>query len=207
MRWAHRPHGAVATKEDEMVRKTYRIRRITLGIALAVLATAWTAQSALAKWPLTGYAREAAGQSQAGSVVDLRSPDAREAAEQANVGSRITVDLRSPDTREAGDQRNPGSGISVVDARSPDARDAAHRRNPGSLVDLRSPDARDAAIPVTREARVAAPDVVSSDRFNWGDFGLGLGVALGSMLLIAALMGGALAARKRRGDSVGPATT
>jgi hypothetical protein len=168
-----------------MVRKTYRIRRITLALALAVLATAWAAQSAPA--------------------FDGRSPDTRDAAEQSQAGS--VVDLRSPDAREAADQWNPGSGTAVVDARSPDARDAAHQPNPGSLVDLRSPDARDAAIPITREARVAAPDVVSSDRFNWGDFGLGLGVALGSMLLIAALMGGALAARKRRGDSIGPATT
>jgi hypothetical protein len=190
-----------------MVRKTYRIRRITLALALAVLATAWAAQSAPAFDGRSPDTRDAAEQSQAGSVVDLRSPDAREAAEQAKVGSRTYVDLRSPDAREAADQWNPGSGTAVVDARSPDARDAAHQPNPGSLVDLRSPDARDAAIPITREARVAAPDVVSSDRFNWGDFGLGLGVALGSMLLIAALMGGALAARKRRGDSIGPATT
>lgn len=108
-----------------MTRKTYRIRRITVAIALAASGPVLAAQPAPAFDARSPDAREAAEQTRAGSVVDLRSPDAREAAEQANVGSRITVDLRSPDAREAADQGDPSRGISVVDARSPDASDAA----------------------------------------------------------------------------------
>jgi len=169
-----------------MIRKTYRIRRrITVAIALAASLAAWAAQPALA--------------------FDGRSPDTREAAEQAKAGS--VVDLRSPDTREAAEQEKPGSRA-FVDLRSPDTREAADQRKPSALVDLRSPDTRDAGIPTVVETRVAASEIVSSDRFDWGDFGIGVGVALGSMLLLAGLAAGALlVARKRRGESVRPAMT
>jgi hypothetical protein len=167
-----------------MIRKTYRIRRrITVAIALAASLAAWAAQPALA--------------------FDGRSPDTREAAEQAKAGS--VIDLRSPDTREAAEHGKPGSR--AFDLRSPDTREAADPRKPSALVDLRSPDTRDAAIPVVPEIRVVAPELISSDRFNWGDFGIGVGVALGSMLLLASLAAGALVARKRRGESVRPAMT
>lgn len=168
-----------------MIRKTYRIRRrITVAIALAASLAAWAAQPALA--------------------FDGRSPDTREAAEQAKAGS--VVDLRSPDTREAAEQEKPGSRA-FVDLRSPDTREAADQRKTSALVDLRSPDTRDAGIPTVVVTRVAASELVSSDRFNWGDFGIGVGVALGSMLLLAGLAAGALVARKRRGESVRPAMT
>ncbi len=165
-----------------MIRKTYRIRRITVAIALAASLAAWAAQPALAFDGRSPDTREAAEQAKAASVVDLRSPDAREAAEQRKRGSHAFVELRSPDTREAADQTKPSS---LVDFRSPDARDAASRDVP--------------------DTRVGAPEPVSSDRFHWGDFGIGIGVGLGSMLLLAALATGALVARKRRGESVGPA--
>lgn len=189
-----------------MIRKTYRIRRITVGLALAASAAAWAVQPALAFDGRSPDTRDAAEQT-VGSAVDLRSPDARGAAEQANVSSRLTVDLRSPDAREAADGGTPSSGSSLVDARSPDARDAASESEPASLIDLRSPDARDGGVPVAREVRVAAPELVSSDRFSWGDFGLGVGVALGSMLLLAALAAAAIASRQRRDERTGPATT
>ncbi len=168
-----------------MVRKTYRIkRRITVAVALVASFTASAAEPGL------GF--------------DGRSPDTREAAEQATLA--VVVDARSPDAREAAEIAKPGSGA-LVDLRSPDTREGAYETKPSSLVDLRSPDARDPEIPVLSEISVAAPEPVSADRFNWGDFGLGAGVALGSMLLCASMAAGALVARKRRGESVRPATT
>jgi hypothetical protein len=168
-----------------MIRKTYRIRRrITVAIALVASLAAWAAQPALAFDGRSPDTRVAAEQAKAGSVIDLRSPDTREAAEHGKPGSRAFVDLRSPDTREAADQRKPSV-----------------------LVDLRSPDTRDAAIPVVPEIRVAAPELISSDRFNWGDFGIGVGIALGSMLLLAGLAASASAARQKRDERTGPATT
>jgi hypothetical protein len=56
--------------------------------------------------------------SQAAASVDLRSPDARDAARAAEQAQ--TVDLRSPDARDAGRAAESKS----VDLRSPDARDA-----------------------------------------------------------------------------------
>ncbi len=168
-----------------MIRKTHTIRRMTVTIALAASIATWAAQPAL---PL-----------------DARSPDTREAAEQAKVSS--LVDARSPDTREAAEQASASSGINVVDARSPDTRGAAEQMKRSLFVDLRSPDTRDAASPAFAETKVVSLDPVSSDRFNWGDFGIGVGVALGSMLLLAGLAAGTLAARQRRGENAGPATT
>jgi len=55
---------------------------------------------------------------QAAAAVDLRSPDARDAARAAEQAQ--TVDLRSPDARDAGRSAESQS----VDLRSPDARDA-----------------------------------------------------------------------------------
>jgi hypothetical protein len=186
-----------------MIRKTYRIRRITVAMALTASLAAWAAQPALALDGRSPDTREAAEDAKAGSVVDLRSPDAREAADQGKPTSHVLADLRSPDSRDAAHQTKPSS---LVDLRSPDSRNAAHQTKPSSLVDFRSPDARDAAIPVVSETRVVAPELASSDRFHWGDFGIGVGVALGSTLLLAGLAAGALVPRKQRGESVGAAT-
>lgn len=114
----------------------------------------------------------------------------------------LAFDGRSPDTRDAVRQASAGDAT-LVDARSPDTRDAAGRIGSTPLVDGRSPDARDAAF----RSPVVSPDVVSADRFNWGDFGVGVGVAVTSMLLIAGIAGLALAARQRAGERTGPATT
>jgi hypothetical protein len=52
-----------------------------------------------------------------------------------------------------------------------------------------------------------APGVVSVDRFNWGDFGIGVGVSMDFMLLLAGLAASSLVARQRRGAGTGPAMT
>ena len=116
----------------------------------------------------------------------------------------LAFDGRSPDTRDAAE----GTGADpVFDLRSPDTRDGVREASLGSqsIVDLRSPDARDAAHPFAREIPATAPAVAPSHQFDWGSFGLG--IALASMLLLAAVAGAALVARKRRGEGVGPATT
>jgi hypothetical protein len=162
-------------KEEEMIRRTYKRRRLTVAIALAISLAAWGAPSALA--------------------FDGRSPDTRDAAGQANGG--VLVDGRSPDTLDAAGQAKADSAVSIIDVRSPDARDAADYAQARPFVDLRSPDARDGAFPVI----VSAPKTIPVERFHWSDFGIGVGTAFGSMLLIAGLAAGTLVARQKRGPA------
>ena len=119
------------------------------------------------------------------------------------VSAAADVDLRSPDARDAAGNFAVDQLGSSVDLRSPDARDAAgnYLDEPRSTVDLRSPDARDAGrqldpAPVST-VQVAEP----SSGFDWGDAGIGaagmlalLGIAAGSMLLVTTT-------RRRRGFS------
>ena len=53
----------------------------------------------------------------------------------------------------------------------------------------------------------AAPQATAADAFAWSDFGLGAGVAVASMLLLAGLATGARALRQRHGANAGAATT
>jgi len=57
----------------------------------------------------------------------------------------------------------------------------------------------------------AAPQPVvataSANAFDWSDFGLGAGVAVASMLLLAGLATGARSVRHKRGVNAGAATT
>jgi hypothetical protein len=190
------------------------IRRITTGIVLAA-SLAGGVQPALAFDGRSPDTREAAEQvaeripafvavevdedtgfilEKPRALVDLRSPDTREAAEQGKPDSgTLVVDLRSPDTREAAEQA-PGSGVVAVDLRSPDTRDAAEQRQPVSIVEV--------AVPADSQ-----PSLLSGDRFHWGDFGVGVGIAFGAMLLIGGLAAAVLATRQRRGERTGPATT
>ncbi len=74
-------------------------------------------------------------------------------------------------------------GGSLLDGRSPDTRDAAlvARQQSSSIVDGRSPDTRDFAV-------VAHEPVVTITRtpgFQWDDFGIGTGVALAAVILLA----------------------
>jgi hypothetical protein len=132
--------------------------------------------------------------------------------------SAVAFDARSPDTRDVGQQ---AMSLFTSDARSPDTRDAAEQAKPSIVVDGRSPDSRDAAqrhlaaiaeawmgalLPRSQpEAPAPGPGLV--DRFHWGDFGIGVGVSAGFMLLVAGLAASALVARHRRGARTGPAIT
>lgn len=55
-----------------------------------------------------------------------------------------------------------------------------------------------------RDAPTAVAD--GSDGFDWGDFGIGIAVAVGSMLMLAGLGAGVLAARQSH-KKTGPAAT
>ena len=158
-----------------MIRKTYKLRRLIVAIALAASLAAWGVPAALA--------------------FDGRSPDTRDAAGQAARG--VLTDARSPDTLDAAAQAKTGSAVSIVDVRSPDARDAADYAKERPFVDLRSPDARDGAFPVI----VGAPETIPVERFHWSDFGIGVGAAFGSMLLLAGLAAAGLVARQKRGPA------
>ena len=93
----------------------------------------------------------------------------------------VVLDLRSPDTRDATTQMlgvDPAIATAIAahqrlavagDLRSPDTRDvkiAAHQRL-AVAGDLRSPDTRDVTVnPIARYAPVVAP--ATSDGTNWG---------------------------------------
>lgn len=201
-----------------MFGKTHTRRRITVTMVAASLAAS-PAAPALGFDGRSPDTREAAEQVNLGSAADLRSPDARDAGGQGEPRSGISVvDARSPDSRDAAQQAKSRFSI---DARSPDTREAAEQAKPSSIVDGRSPDSRDAAerfpsaptevwlgISSPRpQPEVPAGNLVSSDRFHWGEFGIGVGVTLASMLLLAGLAAGALAGRQRRAERAGPATT
>jgi hypothetical protein len=83
-----------------------------------------------------------------------------------------SVDLRSPDARDAARALH---STGIVDLRSPDARDAARAVQTTSVVDLRSPDARDAARP-TQSTPVATGS--PSGGFDWTYVAIGGGVAV-----------------------------
>ena len=103
---------------------------------------------------------------------DLRSPDARAAAAEAE--TKGYQDLRSPDRREAQDP---------------------------PYQDLRSPDARAAGSDVP-PVQIAAPVVEvrdASNGFNWGDAGIGAAGMLALLAIATGLTMGVAQARRRRG--------
>jgi hypothetical protein len=164
-----------------MFAQTHTMKRMAAAMGIAASLAAWAAQPAL---PFDG-----------------RSPDT---AEQAKLNS--FVDVRSPDTREAAGQAKESSPVAIVDARSPDTRDAAKRPRPSLLVDFRSPDGRDASFRAVPATTIVAIDRSSPDDFHWADFGVGIGVALASMLVLAGLAVGGLMARHKRGHKTSPST-
>jgi hypothetical protein len=138
-------------------------------------------------------------------LVDGRSPDTRDAAMAthdsfyaldpaiaraiaAHQQSLTPSDGRSPDTRDAAMAAHDSfNGLDPWMARVI----AAHQR---SLTpsDGRSPDTIDAAL----QAHNPVATVVTPNGFAWGDFGIGVGVAIGSMLMLAGLAAGVLAVRQ-----------
>lgn len=138
-----------------------------------------------------------------GTPRDGRSPDTKDAAIAAHsldsvVGARF--DGRSPDTIDAALAAQARSLV-PVDGRSPDTVDAALAAQESAVVDGRSPDTIDAAL----QAHSPVVTVVKPSGFDWGDFGIGFAVAVGSLLLLAGLGAGLMAARQSQ--KAGPATT
>jgi len=139
----------------------------------------------------------------AGAPRDGRSPDTKDAAIAArSVDSLVgaPVDGRSPDTIDAALLAQERLAV-PLDGRSPDTIDAALAAQQSTLVDGRSPDTIDAAL----QAHSPVVTVVKSNGFDWGDFGIGFAVAVGSLLLLAGLGAGLIAARQSQ--KTGPATT
>jgi hypothetical protein len=111
------------------------------------------------------------------------------AAALAPSASVAYQDLRSPDARDAAQasQTTPGQ-----DLRSPDARDAASASQARSYQDLRSPDSRDAGQRQSSPPATATGDPTGTD---WGDVGLVAGgvvmlIALGGLVLFGRRRGG-----------------
>lgn len=136
-----------------MVRNTHRLHK-QLAAAISVVALAVPATSA--------------------ATVDLRNPDSKAAAIEAQHEQQGYVDLRSPDSKDAAINSQPETGY----------------------VDLRSPDAKD----VGRVAQtVPPPEIVQAPAFDWGDAGIGAGSVLGLLLIALSVM---FAVAHRRGRSV-----
>jgi hypothetical protein len=111
-----------------------------------------------------------------------------------------SVDLRSPDARDAALAAEQAQ--QPVDLRSPDARDAA-RRAESQSVDLRSPDARDAGRATQVRSSGTASQVPASSgnssNLEWRYLALG---GLGSILVL----GVAVSSTRRRRLVRPPAT-
>ncbi len=130
----------------------------------------------------------------------------------------LPFDGRAPDTREAAEQGKPSL---IVDGRSRDSRDAGQRiASPlsdawlGAFSARPDPGASSAVadawlgmLSARPEPGIAAAELGSVDRFHWGDFGIGVGVSLGTMFLVAGVGARALGARRKRDERAGPATT
>ena len=116
-------------------------------------------------------------QSAGQSYTDLRSPDARDAALQAET-PQVAQDLRSPDARDAAVQAAKPTPQVAQDLRSPDARDVGRVATPVSqpVVEIRE---------------------VPSNGFDWGDAGIGAAGIL-AMFSIAAGLTLLLGSRRRR---------
>jgi hypothetical protein len=178
--------------------KAHRIRRILTGLALVVSISMLAAQSAAAFDGRSADTRAAAGSQPTGIVIDARSADTLGAA-TASQPTGIATDARSADTVSATTASQP-TGI-ATDARSADTITAAlgGSVSSGPVVDFRSPDARDVAVTSQPATRIVT---VSSSSFDWADFGMGVGVTAGSLLLLAGLAAVAIGmSRPRRTPS------
>ena len=119
---------------------------------------------------------------------DLRSPDARDAA-QASETTQTTQsqDLRSPDARDAA---LASQTRSYQDLRSPDARDAGIAAQAREYQDLRSPDAHD----IGRVPSTPSPTPAPTDNGTaWDE----IGIVAGGVLLLMGLGTFAVVGRRR----------
>ena len=185
-----------------MIRRTNRKRRLVIAIALAAALATWSAPSGVAFDGRSPDTQEAAEVLKAQGFGDARSPDTRDASRQAT--SDVAIDARSPDTRDA--IGKPGVTIAVV-GRSPDSSDAAARTpsapTPWADYSARMPwgaySARSTSTPpVTARA---------SGDLHWGSFGVGVGVTVGFMLLLAGLAASSVTARDKHRAPTGRVAT
>jgi hypothetical protein len=169
-----------------MNRNTHTIKRLITGLALAIALSALTGPSALAGgtsrygapdgwYPYAVSLTKASTTSRYGPL----DPWALSYLLSHTKASTALIDGRSPDTRDAA-QAAQQQALVPVDGRSPDALDAAQAAQARLLVpsDGRSPDTLDAAV----QAHSPVVTVTLSPGFDWGDFGVGVGAALGAML-------------------------
>ncbi len=140
-----------------MLRKSHTLSMLTTAIAVAALAA-----------PATAITYE-----------DLRNPDSKAAAIEAQREQPVYQDLRNPDSKAAAIE--------------------AQREQP-VYQDLRNPDSKAAAIEAQRGTPAetpAPPTIAQAPGFDWGDAGIGAGSALG-LLLIALSVSFTVAHRRSR---------
>jgi hypothetical protein len=193
-----------------MFGQTHMIRRTGMIIALGVSVAAFAVPTALGQVQRRGASDvaqatlldgrspdtlDAAYQAQLPAVtrlIDGRSPDTLDSAYQARLS--LLGDGRSPDTLDAAYQAQLSKVTPLFDGRSPDTLDAATQAKLSTLGDFRSPDAVDAGV----LGRTQVVEITSNDGFNWGDFGIGVAVALGTILVLVGLGAGMREARQAR---------
>jgi len=147
------------------------IRAATVGLALGAV-SAPVAGAQPRDWPINPPEHSA-------KVVDLRSPDARDAAAKGAVKGASRVDLRSPDARDAA-ANAAVKGVSRVDLRSPDARDAAANAAAKAAAPVDLHLRRSAPVSATTHSVPAASH--KSDGTDWKDVGIIGGSGLSVLL-------------------------
>jgi hypothetical protein len=180
---------------------THTIKRLITGLALAASLAALTVPSALAAGTSRygapdGWYPYAVSLTKASTTSRYGPLDPWALAYFASHAkpSTAVIDGRSPDTRDAALAAQQ-LALVPVDGRSPDTLDAAKAAQTRLFVptDGRSPDTIDAAI----QAHSPVVTVTLSPGFGWGDFGIGIVAALGTMLLLGVSIR-LLAARQSR---------
>ena len=101
---------------------------------------------------------------------------------------------------EALNQRFSSSRYGAPDGWTPYVKELTRQSQSSGIIDGRSPDTRDAAL-VAHEPVVA---ITKTPGFQWGDFGIGTGVALAAVLLLALSLR-ILSNRNRKSGSVATA--
>lgn len=131
---------------------------------------------------------------------DLRSPDAKDAAEPSQYSTDLAW-LKARNTIRASSLAGTTSPMSSDDLRSPDARDAG-RKDPAPVPGL--PTWPTNPVPITPPTRTVPVADGTPNAFQWGDAAIGAGGALGIVLLLAGAT--ALIGRRHRTAAGRPVT-
>ena len=173
---------------------THTIRRLRRAIALALAVAGFAVPTALAGNAPDAFERAvAAQQSQLGTYPDDRA--VIRGANPTGLGTQVGI---YSDDRPVIRGANP-TGLGTQVGIYSDDRPVIRGANPTGLGLV--PDVFERTVAAGESAYLGTPSIpVSSDGFDWGDFGIGAGAMLGFLMLLVGLGAGALTVRHKGGQ-------